>query len=94
MEPPLYAPLSEAAVERITGLTARWRRSIIDRINEINSLGIVFFTRGDDVANLNRAMLYVRANEETKRIKVVHVYKNEADIPENLQRDVELLLEQ
>jgi AAA+ ATPase superfamily predicted ATPase len=47
--------------------------AIRDKINEINSQQIVFFTRGDNLANLNNAMLYVKQNEHTNRIKVVTV---------------------
>ncbi|RME73380.1 MAG: APC family permease [Planctomycetota bacterium] len=81
----------EGLMQRINAVTRRWRNALLDKIDEINSLGIIFFTRGDDVSNLNRAMLYVRANEETKRVKIVHVYRDEKEIPERLQADVEYL---
>ena len=56
---------------------AGWVRGKID---EINSQQIVFFTRGDNTANLNNAVLYVRQNEHTNRLKIVTV-KNDKHLP-------------
>jgi amino acid transporter len=69
----------------------RFTRAIIRRIGKINSLGIVFFTSGDSRKSLNDAMLYVRNNEQTKRLRVVHVYKSENDIPPQLSHDLAFL---
>ncbi len=87
----LFLAIIEGIVGKINQVSRRWRDRLLDKIDEINSLGIVFFTRGDDIANLNRVMLYVRANEETKRVKIVHVYQDESQIPARLQTDVEYL---
>ena len=65
--------------------------SIRDKIEEINSQQIVFFTRGDNIANLNRAMLYVKNNEQTNRIKFVTVVQRSMDVPEKLKKDLEFL---
>ena len=65
--------------------------SIRTKIDEINSQQIVFFTRGDSVAKLNHAMLYVRRNEHTKSIKVVTVVKHSADVPDRLKTDLAFL---
>ncbi len=69
----------------------RVSRAIIRKIDEINSLGIVFFTSGDSRKSLNDAMLYVRNNEQTKRLRVVHVYHKEDDIPPQLSHDLAFL---
>jgi amino acid transporter len=50
------------------------------KLDEINNQAVVFFSRGDNLANLNRAALYVLQNEQTKRLKVVHVYEREDDV--------------
>jgi amino acid transporter len=42
-------------------------------IDKINSQEFVFFTKGDNVAALNRVMQYVEDNETTHRLKIVHV---------------------
>ena len=64
---------------------------IVTRIDNINSQQMVFFTRGDNVANLNKAMLYVKTNEHTNRIKFVTVVKDKADVPEKLPQEIEFL---
>ena len=66
---------------------------IRSKIDEINSQQIVFFTRGDNLANLNSAILYVQQNEHTNRIKVVNVVQNENEVPANLKRDLDFLNE-
>ena len=77
--------------ESIGGMMARLTQGFEARIDEINWQQFVFFTRGDNIANLNEAMLYVRNNEQTKRIKVVTVIKNDRDLPANLERDIGFL---
>ena len=61
------------------------------KIDEINSQQVVFFTRGDNIANLNNAMIYVAENEDTNRIKVVTVVNDDSEVPEHLSRDLEFL---
>ncbi len=69
----------------------RISRMVIGKIDEINAQGIVFFTKGDSRRNLNEVMLYVRNNELTKRLKVVHVFRDEKDIPPKLAHDLSFL---
>ncbi len=56
----------------------------------INSQEFVFFTKGDDVAILNKVMQYVQNNETTKKLKIVNVYKG-AISNEKLKIDLEVL---
>ncbi|MEZ4741840.1 MAG: hypothetical protein R3B45_05245 [Bdellovibrionota bacterium] len=68
----LYA--SSGVVESVTSLNSRVRRIVVKKINEINNHSVIFFTRGDDASNLNKAALYVMENEQTKLLTFVHVY--------------------
>ena len=78
--------------DRVQNLSRGISGRVVNKMNEINSLGIIFFADGkEDLATLNRAMLYVRQNELTKRVRVVHVYKKSKDVPEHLKRNLELL---
>ena len=79
--------ISEAIQDR----TSRAAKAIRAKIDKINSQRFVFFTRGDSIANLNEAMLYVRRNEHTNRVRVVIVYKNKKEIPPRLEQDLEFL---
>jgi len=72
-------------------MTSRISQNIDTRIEEIRGQQIVFFTRGDNLANLNSAMLYVRRNEHTNSVKVVTVVQDESKIPERLTTDLEFL---
>lgn len=68
-------------------------QSIRTEIDKINSQQVVFFTRGDNLANLNNAMLYVKQNEHTNRVKVVTVVKNKNEVPPKLEKDLNFLNE-
>lgn len=66
-----------------------WRsavlRGIVARIGEINERPIVFFAKdGGDLATLNKAVLYVRDNEQTQRLVIVHVVDDRAALGELL----------
>ena len=76
----------------IKGMTST-AQSIRTKIDEINSQQVVFFTRGDNLANLNNAMLYVKQNEHTNRIKVVTVVQNKDEVPKKLKKDLKFLNE-
>jgi amino acid transporter len=68
-------------------------QSIRTEIDKISSQQVVFFTRGDNLANLNNAMLYVKQNEHTNRVKVVTVVKNKNEVPPKLEKDLNFLNE-
>ncbi|MCB0310163.1 MAG: APC family permease [Bdellovibrionales bacterium] len=77
--------------EYIRSVSRKLTQRMEDKIEEINSQVVVFFTRGDNIANLNDAMLYVRDNEPTDRIKVVTVVEDEKKVPPNLHNDIKFL---
>ena len=64
---------------------------VISTINSIISQEFVFFTKGDNLANLNKVMLYIRDNEHTRKIKIVHVLRSGEKPAANLKRDIEFL---
>jgi amino acid transporter len=84
----LLLAASRAVVERVTRMNEWIRSTVFRKIDEINSLTVVYFTTGDGIATLNKAALYVLKNEVTNRMKVVHVYEREGDIPTNLAEDL------
>lgn len=61
------------------------------RIEEIQGQQMVFFTRGDNLANLNRVMQYIERNEHTNRVKIVHVKEGDEGIPAKLEQDLKFL---
>ncbi|RNI26842.1 APC family permease [Rufibacter latericius] len=60
-------------------------------INTIRSQEFVFFTRGDNIANINQVMRYVVENEQTSRIKIVNVIREGEQPPKKLMHEVEVL---
>lgn len=64
-----YKPLRKLVIKSNRFLNSLHRK--------INSQEFVFFTKGDDVAILNKVMQYVQNNETTKRLKIVNVINND-----------------
>lgn len=77
--------------ESIQKVTRSTSTIIRDKITQINSQQFVFFTKGDDIAALNEVMLYVRRNENTKKIKIVTVVNDANVVSENLKQEIEFL---
>ena len=66
-------------------------KKILSVINHINDQEFVFFTKGDNIATLNKVMLYVTKNEHTKKIKIVLVLDKNDVVPENLPLEIDFL---
>jgi len=80
-----------SVAESIQKVTRSTSTIIRDKITQINSQQFVFFTKGDDIAALNEVMLYVRRNENTKKIKIVTVVNDANVVSENLKQEIEFL---
>ncbi len=80
-----------AIAESLSRVTSGVSGAIRGKIDEINAQQMVFFTRGDSLANLNNAMLYLRRNEHTNRIKVCTVVRDEKEVPAGLSKELEFL---
>ncbi len=66
-------------------------KKIMKVVHEINNQEFVFFTKGDNIATLNKVMLYITKNEHTKRIKIVLVLPEGNSIPEHLPQEIDFL---
>lgn len=76
------------SIQIVTRTTSTFIR---DKITQINSQQFVFFTKGENIAALNEVMLYVRRNENTKKIKIVTVVNDSNVVAENLKQEIEFL---
>ena len=65
--------------------------AIAASIKSISSQAVGFFVKGGQLAVLNKAVLYVRQNEDCAHIRIIHVYDVESRIPRRLRRNVALL---
>ncbi|RLK03268.1 APC family permease [Tenacibaculum discolor] len=72
-------------------LVSSMDKKITKTINKINDQEFVFFTKGDNIATLNKVMLYIIKNEHTKKIKIVLALDEGDTIPENLPNEITFL---
>lgn len=77
--------------EPIQRFTESLNQQILNLINEINAQEFVFFTNRDNVATLNKVMLYISKNEHTRKLKIVTVLEKGAKVPKRLASDIEVL---
>lgn len=75
-------------IRRFALVTHKKIQQLIDAINEQE---FVFFTKGDNIASLNKVMLYISKNEHTKKIKIVIVLEKGQRQPENLKLEIGFL---
>ncbi|MGE3756523.1 MAG: amino acid permease, partial [Pseudobdellovibrionaceae bacterium] len=68
-----------------------WARVIVEKIDAINSMRVVYFSKNDNLESLNRAALYIINNEQTNKLVVVHVYRDEEKIPADLKEQLRLI---
>jgi Na+-translocating ferredoxin:NAD+ oxidoreductase RnfE subunit len=66
-------------------------KRIMHVVHEINNQEFVFFTKGDNIATLNKVMLYITKNEHTKKMKIVLVLPEGEKIPEHLSQEIDFL---
>ncbi len=83
--------ISRVVLERLRHFNRSLTHSIVERINAINSQEVIFFSKGDNLASLNRAALYVLGNEQTTRLKVLHCYEHETDIQPTLAEQLKII---
>ena len=60
-------------------------------LHKINQQEFVFFTKGDNIATLNKVMLYIERNEHTKKMKIVTVLQKGQSAPPNLAQEIDFL---
>jgi amino acid transporter len=66
-------------------------RAIKRVLHKINQQEFVFFTKGDNIATLNKVMLYIERNEHTKKMKIVTVLEKGQTGPPNLEQEIDFL---
>ena len=81
----------DAIFDPIRMFVIRLDKNIQKMVDEINDQEFVFFTKGDNIATLNKVMLYITKNEHTKRLKIVLATSENQKVPENLPQEIEFL---
>lgn len=80
--------VSEAAPVLRTG--ARGGKTIARFIQEINEPAVFFFCKQPNLSIINKAILYVRTNEQTRKLYVVHCHEKGEPVPAGFEETVAL----
>jgi amino acid transporter len=60
-------------------------------IEKLHDSEFIFFSKADDIATLNKVMMYVEQNEITRKIKIVTISKNLQIVPAEFKKEFEVL---
>lgn len=90
--------ITKFLVETLNSITNNFRKfAVITQkklnrdIQKLHSQDFVFFSKGDDIATLNKVMMYMHENEVTRKIKIVSVLKNQQDPDPSFISDFKVL---
>jgi amino acid transporter len=83
--------LLDAFFDPIRKFSVNSDRAIKRILTKINQQEFVFFTKGDNIATLNKVMLYIENNEHTKKMKIVTVLAKGQTGPPNLEQEIDFL---
>lgn len=83
--------LTDSIFDRVRKMVTKIDRNLVHTIDKINSQEFVFFTKGDDIATLNKVMLYISKNEHTKKMKIVSVVNDNVQLPLNIEQEIDFL---
>lgn len=81
----------DAVFDPIRRFAVTTHKEIQQLIDNINEQEFVFFTKGDNIASLNKVMLYISKNEHTKKIKIAIVLEKGQRQPEHLKLEIGFL---
>ena len=79
----IFAPLSRFLIKT--------DQKITKEINEINKQEFVFFTKEKNIEMVNKAVLYIRENEHTSKIKLVHIKSDNQLIKKDFYQKIDFL---
>lgn len=66
-------------------------KHIAFKLHTLTRQQFVYFSKGDDISQLNRAIQYVEENEITRTLKIVTIVKEDAAISESFLSDLNVL---
>jgi hypothetical protein len=77
--------------DRFKRWSAIGRYHITHKIRDLSEQQFIYFTKGDNIAVLNKVMIYVQENEITTRVKIVTVLKEGQEISPTFLSDFDVL---
>jgi amino acid transporter len=87
----LVLSVGESVAQHLPRAARFVRLKVRQHLRDLNKQEFVFFTKGDNVSNLNKVMAYVVENEFTNRLKIVTLLKEGEHYPEDLLNDIRVL---
>jgi hypothetical protein len=79
----LFKPIKEFVINS--------NQAMLNTINKINKQQFVFFTKNDNISNLNKVLLYILKNEHTRKIKFVTVLAEWESVSSKLRQNIKFL---
>lgn len=61
------------------------------KLNKLTQQDFVYFSKGDNISQLNKAILYVQENEITKKLKIVTIVSENKQVSEDFMSDFNTL---
>jgi len=77
--------------DEISKLALFSRFHLTKEMRKLNKQPFVYFTKGDNIATLNKVIIYVKENEITQKLKIVTVLQTEMQMSDTFMRDFEAL---
>lgn len=84
----LYA---NSLFDRIQKASVFSRFHLTKQMRKLNKQPFVYFTKGDNIAILNKVIQYVQENEITQKLKIVTVLQKEQKLNKTFERDFQAL---
>lgn len=79
------------SVDLLPTVKLNLKQKLAASIEKINSVPVFYFSRGDTLASLNEAALYVLKNEQTRNLTICHIYQNIKEVPKILIQQVKAI---
>lgn len=77
--------------DKLQAISVFSRFHLTKEMRKLNKQPFVYFTKGDNIATLNKVIIYVKENEITQKLKIVTVMQKELQLSETFDRDLEAL---
>ncbi|MBS1729457.1 MAG: APC family permease [Bacteroidetes bacterium] len=77
--------------DKLSELALFSRFHLTKEMRKLNKQPFVYFTKGDNIATLNKVIIYVKDNEITQKLKIVTVLQTETQMSDTFMRDFEAL---
>lgn len=87
----LILAAADSLAEQSPRFSRLLRLKLRQMLRELHQQEFVFFTKGDNVSNLNKVMAYVVENEFTTKLKIVTLLRPGETYPQDLLTDIHVL---